>query len=135
MSNIERTIHSEILERIEKSETEWQAGDKMLDVTIDYKKEAYRNRPRGYYLCLQVSLVTGTSRCVALSFGEEGDPHKHILIEETKAFSQKKFDAITVPADVVAAHVDAMKVEYQRRRAVQLAKRQQEAERRALATV
>lgn len=116
MSKQERTIHTEILERIEKSADEWQAGDKTLEITIDYKKQAYRNRPRGYYLCLQVLLVTATSRCIALSFGEEGDPSKSVLIRETKAFSKKTFDALTVTPESLALYVNDMKAEYFRRR-------------------
>jgi hypothetical protein len=136
MSQTERRIHHEILERIEKSEDEWRAGDKVLDVTIDYKKDAYRNRPRGYYLCLQVATVTDDgSYCVVMSFGDEGDPSKAVLIQETKAFSQKKFDAITITPETLAPYVNEMKAEYRRRRDLELARRKQQQERKQLAAV
>lgn len=120
----ERLISKEVLERIEEDQYDWQAGNKVIEVTIDYKKEAYRNRPRGYYLCLQVYLETDeNSKVVVMSFGDEGDPSKALLLQETKAFSQKKFDALTVSPDVLALYVNDMKAEYRRRRTLQLAKR------------
>ena len=125
----DRLISKEVLGRIENASS-WDAGNKVLKVEIDYKKEAYRNRPRGYYLCLSVYLETDrgfTQHC--LSFGDEGDPHSEFLLEETKAFSQKKFDAVVVDPVLLATRVEQMKAEYVRRRDLKKARQAQERER------
>lgn len=114
MSKQERQLSKEILERIEGRH--YESGDKVLEASITYSKENYRSRPRGYYLHLQTYLETATSKVVALSFGDEGDQSEYVLIRETKAFSQKKFDALTVAPESLALYVNDMKVEYFRRR-------------------
>jgi hypothetical protein len=116
MDKQEKVIGIEVLERIE-SKSSWDSGDKVLKVAIDYKKDAYRNRPRGYYLCLSVYLQTDQgSQIHCLSFGDEGDPTSYFLLEETKAFSAKKLASLQVDEVLLAERVTQIKAEYVRRR-------------------
>jgi hypothetical protein len=130
MKDQERTIKTVVLERIEKSDDEWRAGNKMLTVSIDYKKDGWRPNPRGYYLSLHVNLHTDDHAVItAMSFGDEGDPYVYRFLQPAKMFSRKTLDSIVVMDSVLAYEIEQITATYQRRRATQLARRAKQRER------
>lgn len=127
-----KIINQLLLERIEKSDDEYDAGNKMLTVSIDYKKDGWRPNPRGYYLSLHVNLHTDNHLIItAMSFGDKGDPYAYVLIEPAKMFSAKKLNQLTITPQQMDLYVNSMIDTYRRRRATQLERRETNKQRNA----
>lgn len=107
MNKQERILQTITLERVDEGPGAWGNGNEVLQVSIDYRKDA---RTRGYYLRAQTFRQLDNG---ALQMDIFGHPRKVGLLQEAKAFSAKVLAGITVDpslidatiAEVTAAHL------------------------------
>lgn len=104
-----RILSKETLER--RNEGQFGSGNQVIEASIVYRKDG---RPRGYYLRVHVYRDLDDGGTMHAIFS---DPYKNVLLQETKAFSEKTLHKLTIRPDILDATIALVKSEYAQKRA------------------